>query len=344
MDDSDILILTGEEVRSLLEGQRHRVLDAVRQAYVAHSNGQSSLPHSSFVRFPGNDANRIIALPGFLGDGFEVAGMKWIASFPGNHERGLARASAVIVLNSCVTGLPEAFMEGSLISAARTAASAAVAAAALLEGRPPRRVGLLGTGPINHEISRYLQAALPGTADFLVYDLHPERAEDFAQALRRDSGAGPARVEVASDAAEVLRCPLISLATTAVRPHLADLSACPPGAVLLHISLRDIEAQAILACDNVVDDADHAVRAATSLHLAEQLTGNRDFIRCTLADILKGDAPPRRDAHSLSVFSPFGLGVLDLALAHLVRDRARDTGAGQILRAFHPLPQPAGTP
>jgi ornithine cyclodeaminase len=144
-------------------------------------------------------------------------------------------------------------------------------------------------------------------------------------------------VETAASCAEVLAAsPLVSFATTATRPHVTDLSACIPGAVLLHVSLRDLAQEAILACDNVVDDPDHVCRAQTSLHLAEQATGGREFIRCTLADILRGVAPPRRGDGSIAVFSPFGLGVLDIAVGRSVVDWARAAGRGASIPAFLP--------
>jgi ornithine cyclodeaminase len=87
-----------------------------------------------------------------------------------------------------------------------------------------------------------------------------------------------------------------------------------------------------------VDDIDHVCRAQTSVHLAEQLTGGRDFIRCSLADILMGKVGARRDAESIAVFSPFGLGVLDLAVSNLVRDFALEQGWGTIIRSFLPEP------
>jgi N-[(2S)-2-amino-2-carboxyethyl]-L-glutamate dehydrogenase len=88
----------------------------------------------------------------------------------------------------------------------------------------------------------------------------------------------------------------------------------------------------------VVDDVDHVCRAQTSVHLAEQLTGARDFVRCALADILSGRAEARRDARGIVVFSPFGLGILDLAVGKLVRDLALKQNQGTIIRSLLPEP------
>jgi ornithine cyclodeaminase len=335
MNQTDLLILRGGEIADLLSGRELDVIDAVGRAYLAHARGASSLPHSTFLRFPNDDLNRIIALPAYLGDGFGVAGLKWVASFPGNVKNGLARASAVLILNNAATGLPEAILESSLINARRTAASAALAARELRRGREGRETadaGLIGTGVINFETARFLLHTVPGLARFHVYDLDRERAESFAARLAEEVSR---EVRVAEALEEVLRaCPLVAFATTAVRPHVADLAACPPGATILHTSLRDLTAEVILAADNVVDDPDHVSRAQTSIHLAEQQTGDRGFIRCTLADLLAGTAPPKKDENAATVFSPFGLGILDLAVGQLVRDRALETGRGTVIESF----------
>lgn len=343
MKDNDILIVRGGEVEEILAGRELEVIDAVGRAYLAHSRGQSSLPHSTFLRFPENDLDRIIALPAYLGDGFDVAGMKWIASFPGNVKQGRARASAVLILNSAATGLPEAILESSLISARRTAASASLAARELRRGRSTPAAGLIGTGVINFETARFLLHTVPDLTRFELFDLDRERAESFAGRVREMARGlvgkdHEVEVRVADDPGAIFRsCPLIALATTAVRPHVSDLSACQPGATILHTSLRDLTAEAILASDNVVDDPDHVSRAQTSIHLAEQQVGHRGFIRCTLADLLAGSAPAKKNEDAVTVFSPFGLGVLDLAVGQLVRERALETGRGTLIESFLPV-------
>jgi N-[(2S)-2-amino-2-carboxyethyl]-L-glutamate dehydrogenase len=345
MKENEILILRGGEVDDLLAGREHEVIDAVGRAYLAHSRGESSLPHSTFLRFPDDDLNRIIALPAYLGDGFGVAGMKWVASFPGNVQKGMARASAVLILNSATTGLPEAILESSLISARRTAASAALAARELRRGRPTGSAGFIGTGVINFETARFLLHALPDLTELVLFDLDPVRAGEAAArtADMADGVRTGVQVRVAGDREEIFgTCPLIAFATTAVRPHVGDLSACRPGATILHTSLRDLTAEVILAADNVVDDPDHVSRAQTSIHLAEQQAGNRDFIRCTLADLLAGTAPAKKDEDAVTIFSPFGLGVLDLAVGHLVRRRALASGRGTIIDSFLPIAPPVG--
>ncbi|MFQ6148488.1 2,3-diaminopropionate biosynthesis protein SbnB [Streptomyces seoulensis] len=336
-----MLIITHGQVDGLLSGREKEVVDLVAAAYERHEEGRTVLPHSVFLRFPDRPRDRIIGLPGYLGapagdsaaDG-EVAGMKWISSFPGNVDAGHERASAAILLNSLETGHPKALIEGSLISARRTAASAALASRTLLDGRRPTGVTLIGTGVINREVLRFLAVVHPHLGSLAVYDTDPRRAARFtADHARLLPGA---RVRHCDSLDEALAAhDLVSFATTAATPY-TGLDACPPGTVVLHVSLRDLTVPAILGAHNVVDDPDHVCRENTSPHLAETHTGGRGFLHASLGALLKGAAEPVPHDGRPVVFSPFGLGVLDLALARFVHDEARARGVGTTVDGFLP--------
>src|SRR5439155_7367920 len=180
---------------------------------------------------------RIIALPAYLGNGFDVAGLKWIASYPANIQRGFPRASAVLVLNNYETGYPFAILESSIISAARTAASAALAAHWLNgQSRRARSLGIVGTG----FIARYVYDFLVDTGweieDVRLYDKSPVESEKF-----RNTACRPERhraVSVAPDVTELLRSSdLIVFTTVAAAPHIADAALFEHNPVVLHISL-----------------------------------------------------------------------------------------------------------
>lgn len=334
MHDDTLTLLTVADVAAQLAGQERALIDLAAEAYCTHARGESRLPTSEYLRFPGMERERIIPKAGYLGGAHPACGIKWIASFPDNVARGMPRASALIILNSLETGRPTTVMEGSLISGQRTAAGAALAARHLHARARVDCLGLIGCGPINMETLRFILADSRPVAAIRIFDLDAARVATSIAAVKAAGFPGP--VTAAATAAEIMAdCDLISIATSAVKPSLDSLDACQPDATILHISLRDFTPEVILAADNVVDDADHILQANTALHVAQQQTGRRDFIRATLADVVEGRAPARAPG-KISLFSPFGLAALDLAFAEFVQRRCRETGAGTRIPHFLP--------
>jgi ornithine cyclodeaminase len=331
LSDNDVLIIGAAEIEAALKDREELVLNAVQRAYETHSRGDSSLPHSSFLRFPDSDKDRIICLPAYLGGEYQLAGVKWIASMPDNVARGMERASAVIILNDRLTGRPAAVMEGSIISKQRTAASAALASRVLAQDEP-ETIGFVGCGPINTSVAQFLTTVWPKAKRLVAFDLDSARAETFGVALLTQRPG--LEFHVAANLQELLsECPMVSFGTTAIKPYVGDLDASPAGATILHVSLRDLEADVILSNHNIVDDLDHVNRAATSIHLASEQAGHTDFVHSSLGDILLGKNDlPERDGRKF-IFSPF---VLDLAVADLVLSTVAEQGEGTLVRSFLP--------
>jgi ornithine cyclodeaminase len=325
-------VISGAQVQQVLGGREREIVELVEGAYRLHSAGDSVNPPSYFLRFQDRPNSRIIALPASLGGQVGVDGIKWISSFPENVAAGIPRASGVLILNDPETGYPFACMEASVISATRTAALAAAGADHLSRGgRRPTRVGFFGTGLIARYIHTFLAATGWSFETIGVHDLSPDSAAGFRAYLERSGG--DSRITLHDDAEQLIRSSdLVVFATVAGEPHVNDLSWFEHNPLVLHVSLRDLAPEIVLASANVVDDVEHCLKADTSPHLAEQRTGTRDFVDGTLDDVIAGRVSLPTDRPV--VFSPFGLGVLDLAVGKYVYDRLDRSGDLHVVDDF----------
>ncbi|HYP44689.1 MAG TPA: 2,3-diaminopropionate biosynthesis protein SbnB [Propionibacteriaceae bacterium] len=328
----EFAVITGAQVQRALQGRERELVRLVEDTYRLHAEGDSVNPPSYFLRFPDRPSSRIIALPASIGGDIRVDGLKWISSFPDNVGSGIPRASAVLILNDHDTGYPVACLESSVISASRTAASAALAADWLSRGRPrPARIGFVGVGLIARYVHTFLAATGWSFDEIGVHDLSADSAEGFRGYLQRSGTSGLIRVH--DSAEELIRSSdLVVFATVAGEPHVHELSWFDHHPLVLHVSLRDLAPAILLDSANVVDDIEHCLKANTSPHLVEQLTGSRDFLDGTLADVLAGRLTLPQDR--TVVFSPFGLGVLDLAVGKYVYDEVRRSGGLHVVADF----------
>ncbi len=326
----DLTIIGGAVVEDLLRANGARIPEIVAKTYLLHSSGRTVNPDSHFLRFPNTSEKRIIALPAAILDSNPVAGIKWIASFPTNLGRGLQRASAIIVLNDIETGHPVAVIEGAQISACRTACSAALA---LRHLRQPHgsgyTLGIVGAGHISRKVVEALAQIELSPRDIQVHDKDSARADVFAAGLDDDLSV---RVGATGKISDAFAQDVVLLATTAGTPYIREPQFVRPGQIVLNLSLRDMSPEIILCNWNIVDDIDHCLKANTSPHLAELVSGSRDFIAGTLADLMNGAITP--DRNKGLIFSPFGLGILDLALARLVYEAARENASGLVVGDF----------
>jgi N-[(2S)-2-amino-2-carboxyethyl]-L-glutamate dehydrogenase len=324
-------VVSGAQVQGALQGREQQIVELVEATYRLHGVGDSVNPPSYFLRFPDRPSSRIIALPASIGGDMRVDGLKWISSFPENVAAGVPRASAVLILNDHDTGYPFACLEASIISATRTAASAALAADWLSRDRlRPTRIGFVGAGLIARYIHMFLARTGWSFDQIGVHDLSGDSATGFRGYLEQ-SGTG--RVTVHESAETLIRSSdLVVFATVAAEPHVSDVSWFDHHPVVLHVSLRDLAPEILLASTNVVDDVEHCLKANTSPHLVEQLTGNRDFLAGTLDDVMAGRVTV--PAEKPVIFSPFGLGVLDLAVGKYVYDKLASSGDLDIIDDF----------
>jgi alanine dehydrogenase len=164
-----MLVLSRSDVEGLLD--LDALLDALAAAHAELSAGQASLV-PRMGAFAG-ETGILGAMPAYAPS--SGLGCKLVTLFPGNRDRPTHQA--VVALFEPGTGTPVALMDGTYITAMRTAAAAALATRLL--SRPDARVlAILGTGVQ----SRSAQEMFPRAREFA--EVRVAGRGDFEEAVR----------------------------------------------------------------------------------------------------------------------------------------------------------------
>lgn len=321
-------LIDGRAVASVLDADPVACIDDVERAYLDHDAGKTVNPDSYFLRFPQEPANRIIALPASLSGEQPVSGIKWISSYPANIASGLQRASAILILNDARTGYAYACLEASRISAMRTAASAVLAARWLRQKPHSVALSFVGAGFIARNILDMFSADKWDISQVICHDRDFASMQALAAHARELRGMQARTTTALNDA---LEADIVVLATTSAAPYI-DHYAFRPDQLVLNISLRDLSPSIIASANNLLDDIEHCLKADTSPDLAVREFGHREFIKGTLAQFIRGEV--RLDRHRPVIFSPFGLGVLDLSVGKRVYEQALRDGSALAVPNF----------
>lgn len=299
-------------------------VDAVTEGFALHARQQTVQPLKPYLRWRPDShiADRIIAMPAYVGGERAAAGLKWIGSKHDNPERvGIERASAVIILNDPDTHYPVAVMEGALISAARTAAVTAVAARHLAHPKF-QALTCVGCGPVGRRQILTLLEQFPSVATVWLYDLKDSAAVETAAEL---AAAHPkVEVRIAADAESAVRAgEVVVTATVADTPWL-PAAWLRPGAFLANVSIMDAAKDVFLSADKVVvDDWDQCNREGKLIHqLTTEGIFSREQLHAELGQVVIGERPGREDEDEVILLNSMGMAVIDVSCAKAVYDRA----------------------
>ncbi|MEI2690501.1 MAG: hypothetical protein V9H69_12680 [Anaerolineae bacterium] len=151
------------------------IIDALGEAFRQHGEGKVEMPPKPGVH--SRPDAFIHAMPCYI-PGSEAIGVKWVAGYPDNPQRGLPYISGLLVLNDADTGLPLAVMDCTWITAQRTGAATALAARYL--ARPnSQTVGILGCGVQGRSNLEALRVLFP-IQRVMAYDRTLSNAQRFA--------------------------------------------------------------------------------------------------------------------------------------------------------------------
>ena len=321
-----MLILSRTEVESLLD--LDRLVDAVEAAMVDLSRNRASMPSRVAAAVADRHA-MLAAMPAFLPSSGALT-TKLVSLFPENTDRPTHQA--IICCFDPANGTPLAIMDGTYVTAARTAAGS-VLATRLLAREGARVVSVIGTGVQARSHARAI-ARLAGVQEVQVAGRDHGRAKALVDDLL-DSGTEATALPSLEDA--VRSADVVCAATHAAEP-VVRREWLRPGTHVNSVGYNtagegEVDVQTIRDALVVVESRSAALAAppAGAVELGRAIeTGaiDVDHIQAEIGQIAAGDRAGRTDDDQLTLYKSVGVAVQDTAAAALIWEAARARGVG----------------
>jgi ornithine cyclodeaminase len=308
-----MLFLSRAEVEDLLD--LDDLVDALARAHASLSSGAVSMP-PRIAAFAENDG-LLGVMPAYVPG--EALACKLVTLFPQNRDRHTHQAAIMVFDHE--NGTPLALVDGTYITAVRTAAGSALATR-LLARDDARVLALLGTGVQARSHAQAL-ARVRDFEEIRVAGRSRERVEELADEI---GGRAVGSYEEALRAADV-----VAATTHATEPvvrrewldkgvHVNSVGLNPAG--------REVDEATVAVALLVVESRESALAPPPAG--APELVGVApDHVHAELGELVSGAKPGRTAADEITLYKSVGVAVQDAVAAALVLAAARDRGAGR---------------
>lgn len=326
-----MLFLDRNEVESLLDPDQ--LIDSLAEAMIDLSAGRVSMPARNVVQVApkGGPRGLFAAMPAYL-DSSKTLATKLVSVYPENESRGIPSHQAVVLVFDAATGTPVAMMDGTSITAARTACGSALATR-LLARPEARTLAILGAGVQ----ARSHAGAIPRVRkidELRIWSRSPQKAQALARDVAAELGIA---VRVTPTLKESLAGAEIVCATTHSAEPVVVGEWLSPGAHVNSVGLnaegREVDEGAIAKSTIFVETRDAALAPAPSgandllWPVQKGLVSRERMIE--IGEVLSGVRPGRTEPTEITLYKSVGVAVQDAVAAHLVLTAARERGLGR---------------
>jgi ornithine cyclodeaminase len=324
----EIRILRGADVRALLP--MAECIELMRRTMIAVSEGRVVLPLRNIMSMPG-DRGLFGVMPGYLADP-ECFGIKLLSMNPRNKPPQYSSHLGLVMLFEPEHGLPVALLDAAEITAIRTAAASGLATR-LLAREDAGDLAILGAG---EQARSHLEAMR--TVRMLrrvrIWARDPERAAVFAAEQGARHGI---RIETAGSVRDAVVDADLICTTTAARSPILMGEWLSPGAHLNVVgssrsSAAEIDTAAVAKSRFFVDRRDSTVHEGGE-YLAALKAGaiTPEHILAEIGEVANASKKGRLSPRDITLYKSLGIAPQDLASAHHILQKARDSSVGQVI-------------
>ena len=323
-----MLILSGQDVDECLS--MGAAVAGMHDAFAAVTADRVELPNRTLISL-GNSSQLALFMPAYVRNSPFVT-LKSVTVTPENESRGLPSVQSVVQVLDASNGSPVALIDGTRLTAIRTAAGGA-ASVELLARKDSRSLAMLGSG---------IQARAGIEAVCHVRDIESirlfSRSEDNARRLAQDFAQHEwcPTIDVTTDPNEATRnADIVWTATNSSTPTFSETSIAPGthivGVGSFQPSMIEISPLLFKSASIFVDQIEACWSEAGEV-IAARAGGliDTEDVR-ELGEIELGDHPGRKNDQELTIFKSVGIAIQDAIASSIAVEAALARGVGMMV-------------
>ena len=324
-----MLLLNEQDIRKVFD--MNDAINSNIEAYKIFSSGNAVVPLRQVIAADEGRGN-FAFMPAYSSK-LGAAGIKIVNIFPGNRERGEATTIGQVLLMDDKNGEVLALMDGSFITKFRT--GAASGAAFKLFARNDAKIGcLIGTGgQADCQLEAMLAACNLDEVRIVARDF--AKTEKFTEEMSerfKDSGAKLIAYDDANEAVD--GADVIVVVTVSTEP-VFDANRVKKGAVVSGVGsytaeMNEIDPKLFKLADKIYFDSKDACIAESAdiqIPLREGLV-SLEGLTGDIGEYALGEISGRESDDEIIIFKNVGLGILDLVIAKLIYEKAKNRKIG----------------
>lgn len=300
----------------------NELLKSVEEAFLIQEEGSFNMPDRTHID---QNGNVLLMMPCFTDDYFST---KLVSVFPENKNIGKPVLYGSVLLNDGQTGEPLAFLNGSKLTALRTAA---VGALGLLYTTPKnlKTLGLIGAGVQGfHQV--LFACAVREIEQVSIYDPFNNNLDAFIGDLKKY--LPDVQITKSASAKELMKnSEAIITATTSMKPVLPDDKNLFEGKHFIGIGsykpeMQELPDSLFKKVDQIFVDTPHASKESGDISIRIKNGLVKEDQIYTLGKLINKEVTI--DEHQTSLFKSVGMALFDLIVAKRIYLNAIEKGIG----------------
>lgn len=315
MEQIEVIFLSQRDILELALGMAE-VIELVERGLAEHGRGRVENPPKPGIH--ASPDSFIHAMPAYFKN-LGMGGIKWVSGYPTNREIGLPQIIGLIILNDMKTGAPVCIMDGTWITAARTAAVSAVTAKYCAR-KDSKVLGVIGTGVQGRQNLIALKIVLPNLSKAKIFDINHEAAIKCRDELTSQVGMEILVCETVEDVAK--GSDVIVTATQRLAKPLIKNKWFGAGCLGMGLEAsRAWYGDAILNADKFVTDDWEQTK-----HFKSQgaFPDGLPELYAELGKIVAGEKPGREEERERILAINIGLALNDIIVANHIYEMAKN--------------------